>query len=69
MCPGRLFEESAIKLSRIQTGELSRIEFCLQPGKSTARLYATSPRIMQRPTMPPTHGRHLLSDVDDQEGS
>jgi len=62
---GTKSEGNGNRLSPIRTGELSRIEFCLQPGRSTARLFEISPRIMQRPTTPQTHFQHLLSDGDD----
>jgi len=57
MSLGNKFDESENKLSPSPTGEQSRIEFSRQPGKSTARLFEISPRIMLRATTPPTHGR------------
>jgi len=57
MSLGFRFEPSEIKLSRIQTGEPSRIESSRQPGRSTARLFEISLKIMLRATTPQTTGR------------
>ena len=57
MSNGMKSGENEMQLSRIQTGEPSRIESCLQPGRSTARLFEISLKIMLRATMLQTTGR------------
>ena len=57
MSLGNMFAQSGTMNSREATGELSRIEFCLQPGRSTARLFEISLRTTTTPTMPSMPGR------------
>jgi len=64
----RAAEQLEMQLSSSVTGALERTSSCRQHGVTFAKLYETYLRIMQRPTTPPTHFRHvLLSDGDDQE--
>jgi len=60
MSLGNMFAQSGTMNSREATGELSRIEFCLQPGRSTARLFEISLRTTTTPTMPSMPGRCVL---------
>jgi len=69
MSLGNKFVESEIKLSKIQTGALSRMSCCQTPGVTFARRFETCHRISILQTTPSIHGRHLLSDGDGEEKS
>ena len=57
MSTGRKFDYAEIKHSPIPTGALSRMSSSRQPGRSSARLFEISLKIMLRVTMPQITGR------------